>query len=186
MIRTLTGGQQAEIAASKSSHYWLLSIDTDIPLLMTTAYKDIDYDGDTYRADTFILDLPTIDDDLDLKVRRYKFKLSAVNQINTAYFLLNAPYYRRVKIYKLWLDSGGAMVGDPIIRFSGYFANFSNKINQSSGESTQEIEAVSDFVDFDRKNGRQSNDASQQRIFPGDTGLRHSETKYENLPWGRP
>ena len=139
----------------------------------------------------FLLKIPTIDDDLDLKVRRYKFELSAVNQINTAYFLLDPPYYRKIDLYKVYMDldtatSVGDLIGDPILRFSGYFAKFSNTIDQSRGDNVQVIEAVTEFVDFDRVNGRQSNSASQERIFSGDTGLRHSETKYDDLPWGRP
>jgi len=186
MIRTLTAGQKAAIASDKATHYWLFDLDTDVPLRLTTCYKDIVYNSNTYEAGSFLLDLPTIDDDFDLKVRRYSFKLSNVSQINTAYFLLIPPYYKRVRLYKFWLDSSGVMIDDPILRFSGYFAKFSNVMDQSSGESEQEIEAVSDFVDFDRKNGRQTNSASQERLFPGDTGLRHAETKYEDLPWGRP
>ena len=185
MIRTLTAAQQTEISANKSRHYWLFRVDTGTPLLLTNCYKDVVYNAETYDSGGFLLDIPKIDDDLDLKVRRYKFKLSAVNQANTAAFLLTPPYFKKVDLYKFWLDSAGAFIGDPILRFSGYFANFSNKMNQVAGTSQMTIDAVSEFVDFERVNGRQTNDDSQQRIFSGDTCLRHSERKYENLPWGK-
>ena len=186
MIRTLSAAQQTAIAAEKGAMYWLFRVDTDVPLLLTTCYKDVTYNSETYQSNGFLLKIPTIDDDLDLKVRRYTFELSNVNQINTAYFLLDPPYYKKVDLYKVFIDSAGALIGDPILRFSGYFAKFSNTLDQSRGDNIQKIEAVTEFVDFDRINGRQSNSASQQRIFSGDTGLRHSETKYEDLPWGRP
>lgn len=186
MIRSLTSAQQTEISANQSRHYWLFRVDTGTPLLLTTAYKDVTYNSETYISGAFLLQIPNIDDDLDLKVRRYKFKLSAVNQANTAAFLLTPPYFKKVDLYKFWLDSAGALIGDPILRFSGYFANFSNSMDQSKGTSVMEIEAVSEFVDFERKNGRQTNDDSQQRVFAGDTCLRHSERKYEDLEWGRP
>lgn len=185
MIRTLTAAQQTEIAANKSRHYWLFRVDTGTPLLLTTCYKNVTYNSETYQSSGFMLDIPLIDDDLDLKVRRYKFKLSAVNQANTAAFLITPPYFKKVDLYKFWLDAAGAFIGDPILRFSGYFASFSNKIDQAAGTSEMTIDAVSEFVDFERINGRQTNDDSQQRVFSGDTGLRHSETKYENLPWGK-
>jgi hypothetical protein len=185
MIRTLTAAQKTAMASNASRHYWLLRVDTGTPLLLTTCYKDITYNSETYLSGGFFLKVPNIDDDLDLKVRRYSFTLSAVNQANTAAFLLTPPYFKKVDLYKFWIDSAGALIGDPILRFSGYFANFSNKMDQSSGTSEMTIDAVSEFVDFERVNGRQTNDDSQQRIFSGDTCLRHSETKYENLPWGK-
>lgn len=185
MIRSLTAAQLAEIDANQSRHYWLFRVDTGTPLLITNCYKDITYNSETYDSGGFLLEFPPIDDDLDLKVRRYKFKLSAVNQANTAAFLLSPPYFKRVDLYKFWLDSDGALIGDPVLRFSGYFASFGNKMDQSKGTSEMTIDAVSEFVDFERINGRQTNDSSQQRIFSGDTGLRHSETKYEDLGWGQ-
>lgn len=186
MSRTLTANQLAAIASDQNAMYWLFRIDLDVPLLLTTCYKDITWNSEDYLSDPFILEVPTIDDDLDLKIRRYNFKLSSVNNINVAGFLLDPPYFRKIDLYKFWLDSSGAMIDDAVLRFSGYFAKFSNNFDQSTGESVQEIEAVSEFVDFDRLNGRQCNNESQQAIFPGDTGLRHAETKYDNLPWGRP
>lgn len=185
MIRTLTAAQQTEIAANESRHHWLFRVDTGTPLLLTTCYKDVVYNSETYLSSGFLIGLPNVDDDLDLKVRRYKFKLSAVNQANTAAFLLTPPYFKKIDLYKFWLDEAGVFIGDPVLRFSGYFSNFSNKFDQAKGTSEMEIEAVSEFVDFDRVNGRQTNDSSQQRIFSGDTGLRHSEVKYEDLGWGK-
>lgn len=186
MSRTLTANQLTAIASQKNRIFWLFRLDTDLPLLLTTCYKDITYNSETYLSDGFIIEMPVFDLDFDLKVRRYNFKLSNVNVFNTGYFLLFPPYYRKIDVYKFWLDDNGALIDNPVNVFSGYFAKFSNTTDQSSGESIQEIEAVSEFVDFERINGRQSNDASQQSIFSGDTGLRHSEVKYENLPWGRP
>ncbi len=186
MIRTLTANQKTALQSDMVNIYWLFRLDTDIPLTLTTCYKDIDYNSETYQSGGFLLKIPAIDDDLDLRVRRYKFVLSAVNQINTAYFLFDPPYFRKVNLYKIILGLDGAVIDDPILRFSGYFAKFNNNIKPNSSEITQEIEAVTDFVDFERINGRQTNSASQQRVFSDDTGLRHSETKYENLPWGSP
>lgn len=186
MIRTLTANHKTEMAANSSRHYHLIRIDTSPALLLTTSYNNITYNSEVYLSTGFDLVIPIIDDDLDLKVRRYKFLLSSVNQANTAAFLLTPPYFKTVDLYKFWVDSGGSIIDDPVLIFSGYFANFSNKMNQKTGKSEMTIDAVSEFVDFDRINGRQTNDDSQQRVFSGDTCLRHSETKYENLPWGKP
>jgi len=186
MSLTLTANQLAAIASNQNKTFWLFKLNTDLPLLLTNCYKDIDYNSETYLSDGFILEMPTFDIDFDLKVRRYSFKLSNVNTINTGYFFLFPPYYRKIEVWKFWLDANDAMIDSPIKIFNGYFANFSNTTDQSTGESIQELEAVSDFVDFERVNGRQMNQASQEAVFSGDTGLRHGELKYENLPWGRP
>lgn len=186
MIRTLTSNQLSEISAKGAEFYHLLRLDSSPALTLTTCYKDITYNSETYDASGFLIQVPTIDDDLDLKINKYQFALSAVNQANTAAFLLDVPYYKKIELFKFWLDSDGAMIDSPVSIWAGYFAGFGNEMNQSKGSSEMKIKAVGEFVDFDRVNGRQTNNESQQRIFSGDTGLRHSETQYSKLSWGRP
>lgn len=185
MLRNLSSNQLVQISEANSSFYHLLKISTDIPLTITTCYKDIVFNTETYDSGGFLLGIPSFDEDLDLKIKRYKIQLSAVNQANISDFLSNPPYYRNIDVYKLWLDSNGDQVDSPILRFRGYFAGFSDITDYENGTSVMEIDAVSHFVDFERINGRQTNNASQQKYFPDDTGLRHSETKYNDRAWGR-
>lgn len=186
MPRTLTASQLTAISSHKSQSYYLFKLHTDTPLTITSCYKDIAYNGDTYSSGGFLLEIPNLVDELDLKVIELTITISSVNQINLAAFLLEPPYHRKVELYKIWLDDSGSIIGTPYLRFSGYFSTFEVNEDQSAGKSEMSISCVNEFVDFKRKNGRQTNSASQQKHFPSDTGLRHAESVINELNWGKP
>lgn len=185
MPRTLTAGQTTEINAATSRFYYLFRLDISPALLLTSCYKDIAYNSETYLSSGFLMDLPLIEDSLNLNVVKIDVDLSSVNQANLAAFLISPPYFKKVELFKFWLSSAGAIIDTPIIRFRGYFNAYDVKENQSKGDSIMRISVVNEFIDFQRRNGRKTNNASQQKYFPTDTGLRHSETVINELTWGK-
>ncbi len=58
-------------------------------------------------------------------------------------------------------------------------------MNESEKESTVNLAVVSHWADFDKKNGRKTNNTSQQRFFSADVGMDFSSETVQDIKWGR-
>ena len=67
--------------------------------------------------------------------------------------------------------------------YSGNIESFS--VNESEKESTVNLSVVSHWADFDKKNGRKTNNTSQQRFFSADVGMDFSSETVQDIKWGR-
>lgn len=74
---------------------------------------------------------------------------------------------------------------DPANIFSGRIDSFKVSENPRSGTSTLEWKASSHFADFDRVNGRFTNNESQQIHFPGDRFFEFAYRDPTQITWGR-
>ena len=52
-------------------------------------------------------------------------------------------------------------------------------------ESIVGLQIVSNWADFEKKNGRKTNNTSQQRFFSGDLGMDFSSQTVQDIKWGR-
>jgi hypothetical protein len=47
------------------------------------------------------------------------------------------------------------------------------------------LQVVSHWADFDKTNGRKTNNTSQQRFFSADVGMDFSSQTVQDIKWGR-
>ena len=94
------------------------------------------------------------------------------------------PLNKRVVIYRAILDSDYSFTSDDVFTvFDGRIMNYSIKETESTATVTMTVAGL--FADFERKNGRRTNDTSQQRIFSGDLGMNFSAEIVKDIKWGR-
>ena len=70
-----------------------------------------------------------------------------------------------------------------ITAFTGQITGFS--VEEDDGESEMEVKIASDWKDFEKAEGRWTNDGSQHRFFPSDDGFQYTDDADRDLTWGR-
>jgi len=88
-----------------------------------------------------------------------------------------------VDIFRGFLNDSNALIADPFLLYSGQIDTFA--INENKNESTVAIQIVSHWADFDKTNGRKTNNTSQQRFFSTDVGMNFSSQTVQDIKWGR-
>ena len=81
------------------------------------------------------------------------------------------------------LDSSNALIADPFVFYKGNIESFT--IGESDTTSFVNLSIVSHWADFDKKNGRKTNNTSQQRFFSTDVGMDFSSQTTLDIKWGR-
>jgi hypothetical protein len=125
----------------------------------------------TYTAQGEFIGFSSLTEDFDVKVGKFSIYLSAIGNdyVNK---IINYPIEgSRVVIYKAFLkfSSGGtgplSIVSSPILMFDGNIFNFA--INETDKSCQINIDCSSLFADFERTNGRKTNNWSNW-LFQGD------------------
>ena len=68
--------------------------------------------------------------------------------------------------------------------FDGEIQSFC--INETGKTSTVGVVCSSVFYEFEKINGRRTNESSQQQFFPNDRGMQYSSLTVEDIKWGKP
>ena len=76
------------------------------------------------------------------------------------------------------------VVIDPIPIFDGRIDGIEAAEDPDSGEGAVSVSASSVFGNFDRRNGRRTNNEDQQVHFPGDLGLEFTSELVRDIVWG--
>jgi hypothetical protein len=59
------------------------------------------------------------------------------------------------------------------------------EIQESDKQCIVDLAIVSHWADFEKKNGRKTNNTSQQRFFSGDVGMDFASQTVQDIKWGR-
>jgi hypothetical protein len=119
----------------------------------------------------------------DISKTSVKLTLSGAEQSFISIVLNENVINDEVDIYRGLLDSSNTLIDDPIILYKGHIENFS--IQESGTTSNVVLSIVSQWADFDKKNGRKTNNTSQQRFFSTDVGMDFSSETIRDIKWGK-
>lgn len=117
-----------------------------------------------YVAQGNFIGFSGMSEDMDVKVGKFTITLSAVNNDYVTRFLTKNVEGARVCIYKAFLNFGPtgtsplSLVATPILMYDGTVYNYS--INETARSCQINIDCSSLFADFERTNGRRSNNWS--------------------------
>ena len=75
------------------------------------------------------------------------------------------------------------IIADPFLLYKGNIENFG--INENTKQSVVNLSVVSHWADFEKKNGRKTNNTSQQRFFSTDVGMDFASQTVLDIKWGR-
>lgn len=125
----------------------------------------------TYVAQGQFIGFSGMSEDMDVTVGKFTVTLSALGTNYISKFIDYEVEGKRICIYKAFLGFGSSgtdplsLVADPILMYDGTIYNFS--INETARSCQIAVDCSSLFADFERTNGRKSNNWSNW-LFQGE------------------
>lgn len=148
-----------------------------------------DYDKDiagsdlaNYQSTGILLSHASITETSALTVGGIDITLSGASPTIVS-FLLGDPHINRpVNLKKVILNDDNIVVTE-ITYFDGTINSFTIEEQADTSEIT--LNCSSHWSDFERTNGRRTNDVSQQDEFAGDKGMEFAAVMIDDIKWGK-
>lgn len=194
MTRQFTDTLNTYLAGDSLLTAILLEIDTvDSAGTITTNYFtdnafDIFYDGNTYLAQGEFLSFTESQESGDLNIASVNIAISALDVSLVRTYGVSSQINQGVRIYRAFLDPNtNLLLGDSgadaiVMLFKGKIAGYQITNNQSTADIQYQVS--SQFVNFNKKNGRRSNQQNFQREHPNDRSMEFSHETLSELKWG--
>jgi len=183
MPRTINASTLTALQSDSVRLAHLVRLGFTTELYITDSPHQLVYDSNTYLAASHFLSLDTSQETQDLRVGSMTINLSGVDQSYLSIFLNQEYVNRRARIWLAIISSGGEIIGDPIKTFDGEITGYS--LQESKSNCVINMNIASHWADFERKNGRFTNQNSQQYYFPSDTGMRFAAESIKDIKWGK-
>jgi hypothetical protein len=137
----------------------------------------------TFLAVGPFLQFSTIEESADFQITSVTVSLGGMRGEDLALFLTNQYIDQPVKVWRVWLDSDGHTVDDPVLIFSG---NIDKPVitDDPEGAVTIGCSASSQWITYTRTNGRHTNNDEQQTFYPNDTIFKFAADAIKDLKWG--
>jgi len=178
------------------------SAGTSDPLYLCGGGYNISFDSptaptagtNTYEAQGEFIAVSTLTEDFEVKVGKFSISLSGVGNNYVNRFTSYSPEGQRVVIYRAFLEyktvngiEGLVIVPNPITLFDGLVYNVS--ISETGSTCQVTVDCATLFSDFDRSNGRKTNNGSNWLFQDGNTYDKSMEQAgfvgQSNFLWGR-
>ena len=147
MSRTIHADVITEIAKDNFQQVTLISIAFDSTVYLTSGFHDISYSGNSYEAGGHFLGISNIKESANVRVGTIKLTLSAVNQTYVSIVLSQDIINRQVLIYRAFLDTANAIIGDPLLTYDGTITVEGMNIGINSMGSSAEVTLNIDGID---------------------------------------
>lgn len=187
MTRSLTTAVKNQLATNDIRPIHLINIGFATPVNLTdcsfSLTSSVSGSSVTYTASDFILGVSEFSEQTDLSKSSISLVLSGANLTYISTVLNENVTNDIVNIYRGLLDSSNALIADPFLLYKGNIETFT--IKESEKSSSVNLSIVSHWADFDKKNGRKTNNTSQQRFFSTDVGTDFSSQTVQDIKWGR-
>jgi hypothetical protein len=148
------------------------ALGANLPIYLCSGGFDLEFDSltaptpgsNTYTAQGDFIGFSPLTEDFDVKVGKFTIYLSGISNGYVQYLIDNEIEGKRVVLYKAFLGFGAfgtsplSLVAAPILMFDGLIYNFA--VNESSNSCQITIDCSSLFADFERANGRKTNNWS--------------------------
>jgi|TARA_Y100000034_G_C6854845_1_gene388297 hypothetical protein len=192
MPRNIDSSLDAGLQEKKLRIVDLLELQLASPVYFTNSHINVDYDSitapdsgsNTYLAQGQFLGMGGVTETRDLRVSSLAITFTAVDFTTIALILNNTYIDKRVVIYRALLDDNFQIqTGQVFQYFDGRIKDFT--IRESGVTAQLTIQVASQFADYERTNGRRTNNTSQQRFFASDVGMEFSPQIQTDIKWGR-
>ena len=187
MTRSLTTAVKNELATNDIRPVHLITIGFSTPVNITdcsfSLTSSVSGASVTYTASDFILGISNHTEETDITKSTVNLNLSGADQTFISTVLNENVVNDSVDIFRGFLDDSNALISDPFLLYRGKIDSFD--IAETDKDSQVNISIVSNWADFEKKNGRKTNNTSQQRFFSGDVGMDFSSQTVQDIKWGR-
>ena len=187
MARTLTTAVKNELLTGQIRPIHLIEIGFSTPVFLTDCGFDltssISGSSRTYTASPHLVGGSSFEEQTDISKTSLSLSLSGADQTFISTCFNENIVNDIVEIYRGLLDSSNSIIADPILLYSGNIDTF--EITETTTQSNVKLIIVSHWADFDKKSGRKTSNASQQRFFSADLGMDYSSENVLDIKWGR-
>ena len=187
MTRSLTTSIKNELATGNIQPVHLLTIGFSTPQNLTDCTFDltssVSGSSVTYSSSSFLLGVSEFTEETDITKASITIQLSGANQTFIALVLNENVVNDSVTIFRGFLNSSNALISDPFLLYKGQIDTFD--IQETENSSIVALGVVSHWADFEKQNGRKTNNTSQQRFFANDVGMDFSSQTVQDIKWGR-
>ena len=188
--RDMDGVLISETQKNTVVYYELVSIDVDDGYYLTNAPFDISHDGNTYIAAGALLGIDTVEENVGFEISQLAIVVGGIDPLpgeNEPFIkkILTVDYVdRSVVISRIYYQF--STVKGVVQLYNGYINAAS--LERSFGDQgvAVKIETSNNWTDFNRLNGRETNDNSQQAVFPGDLGMEFCKEMQKQVQWKVP
>ena len=187
MTRSLTTTVKNHLATNEIKPIHLVTIGFSTPANLTDCIFDItsSVSGSsvTYSSSRFLINRPSFTEQVDLSKSSLSLLISGADQTYISVVLNENVVNDSVTIFRGFLDSNNSLIADPFMLYKGTIDTFA--IQENEQDSTVNLTVVSHWADFNKENGRKTNNNSQQRFFSTDVGMDFSSETVRDIKWGR-
>ena len=187
MSRGLTTAVKNELATGNINPVHLIHLNFATPLYLTDCSfpltSSVSGSSRTYSASGHILGIGNTQEGAEPIKNSLNLSLSGVDQTYIAIALNENIINDSVTIHRGLLADDNTIVADPFLLYKGSIENF--EIAERDTTSTLSLSIVSHWADFNKKNGRKTNNTSQQRFFSTDVGMDFASQTVQDIKWGR-
>ena len=187
MTRALTTAIKNELATNDIRPIHLITIGFSTPVNITDCSfpltSSVSGSSVTYSASDFIMGISEHSEQTDLTKASLKLVLSGADQTFISLVLNENVINDSVTIFRGLLADDNTLVADPFVLYKGNIESFD--IQENEKDSTVGLSIVSHWADFEKKNGRKTNNTSQKRFFSTDVGMDFSSQTVQDIKWGR-
>ena len=187
MTRSLTSAVKTELATNDIRPVHLITIGFASPVNLTdcsfSLTSSVSGSSVTYNASDFILGISNHTEETDITKSSVSLNLSGADQTFISTVLSENVVNDSVDIFRGFLDDSNALISDPFLLYRGKIDSFD--IAETDKDSQVNLSIVSNWADFEKKNGRKTNNTSQQRFFSGDVGMNFASQTVQDIKWGR-
>ena len=173
MTRSLTSAVKTELATNDIRPVHLITIGFGTPVNITdcsfSLTSSVSGSSVTYNASDFILGISNHTEETDITKSSVSLVLSGADQTFISTVLGENVVNDSVDIFRGFLNDSNALISDPFLLYRGKIDSFD--ISEGDKESTVGLRIVSNWADFEKKNGRKTNNTYQQKFFIADVGM---------------
>jgi len=187
MTRSLTTALKNELATNDIRPFHLITLGFGTPVNITDCSfpltSSISGSSVTYSTSDFILGFSNFTEQADVTKSSLTISLSGADQTFISVCLGENVVNDAVTIYRGLLADDNSIIADPFLLYKGNIENF--EIQEGEKSSILTLSIVSHWADFAKKNGRKTNNTSQQRFFSTDVGMDFSSQTIQDIKWGK-
>ena len=163
MTRALTTAIKNELATNDIRPFHLLTIGFSTPVNFTDCSfpltSSISGSSVTYTSSDFIIGVSDFTEEIDVTKSSLTISLSGADQTFISTVLNENVTNDAVTIFRGLLADDNSIIADPFLLYKGNIENFA--INENTKSSVVNLSVVSHWADFEKKNGRKTNNTSQ-------------------------
>jgi len=155
--------------------YYLIKMDFDTPLYVTTAPRDISYSSQTWSSNALLTSIGKLKHTLGMKPNTISIDMAGSALVNQLLTFENNNN-KEVLIYRYLADTQEAR-----LEFKGFIQTYSKKENIQKGTSVISWKIASHWANWGARVGRVINDREQQALYPGDRFFEYAEVTDDKI-----